>query len=94
MKRRRRVGAYMNAIRWVALNDDTEFLNDDNPSPSVSICLVADIFDRTVDEAVADLRAELARIEAYEARSKAAQAALEETRARVRAQLAAMKEAQ
>jgi hypothetical protein len=61
-KARRRVGAYMDAIRWIADNDDTDFLDDDNSSPSVTILLVADIFGRTEEEALFDLRKELARV--------------------------------
>lgn len=57
----RRVGSYKTAITWIALNDDTDFLDDENCDDivSVSCCLVADIFGRTTDEVIADLRKEL-----------------------------------
>ena len=53
---RRRVGAYGSAIQWIALNDDTEWLNSEFGSPSVTLCLVADVFGRSVEQATADLR--------------------------------------
>jgi len=52
----RRVGAYGSAIQWIALNDDTEWLDHEYGSPSVTLCLVADIFGRTVEQATDDLR--------------------------------------
>lgn len=52
----RRVGSYMSAIHWIAANDDTEWLTDEHRHPSVTLCLVADIFGRSADEATADLR--------------------------------------
>lgn len=55
-KETRRVGSYMSAIRWIADNDDTDWLDDDSGSPSVTLCLVADVFSRTVEDATADLR--------------------------------------
>jgi len=53
---KRRVGSYSAAIQWIADNDDTQWLDDEHGSPSVTLCLVADIFGRTVEEATADLR--------------------------------------
>ncbi len=80
--RRRRVGMYSHAILWIALNDDTTWLDDpDNGnSASVTLCLVADIFERTVDEATADLRRVIKR-------EKAAQEGLEQARETVRSAL-------
>lgn len=61
-RRTRRVGNYGAAIDWVALNDDNLWLDDaEAGSPSVTLCLVADIFGRTVEEATADLRRAIAR---------------------------------
>jgi hypothetical protein len=61
---KRRVGSYIAAIEWIAYNDDTEFLDGgEGYSPSVTLCLVADIFGRTIEEAEKDLRAEMARKE-------------------------------
>lgn len=52
----RRVGAYMTAIHWIASNDDTEWLNDEHGHASVTLCLVADVFGRSVEDATSDLR--------------------------------------
>lgn len=60
----RRVGSYAVAVEWLALNDDNDWLDDENGSPSVSLCLVADVFGRSVEEATADLRRALAKAEA------------------------------
>jgi len=68
----RRVGAYKAAILWIALNDDTEWLDDANGSASVTICLVADIFCRSVEEATADLRRVIKRDRDAQARLQAA----------------------
>lgn len=63
MKFRRSALPYLYAVRWVANNDDTEFLNDEDPVPSVTVCFLADIYQRTVDDVMVDLRKELAKIE-------------------------------
>jgi hypothetical protein len=61
-KRTHRVGSYNAAIEWIALNDDTLWLDDEESgSPSVTLCLVADIFGRTPEEATVDLRRVIAR---------------------------------
>lgn len=79
----RRVGAYSVAIEWIALNDDTEWLDEgENASPSVTLCLVADVFGRSVERATADLRRIMAR-------EKRARAMLEQARATARAAIAA-----
>lgn len=60
----RRVGSYRDAIEWIALNDDTDWLDDEyGYSASVTLCLVADVFGRTIDEATKDLRAALAKVQ-------------------------------
>lgn len=94
-KNPRRVGHYGAAILWIAQNDDTEWVakmdeGEDGWSASVTLCLVADIFGRTTEEATADLRRALAREAAREAREKAAQDQLESTRAMVRRVLATL----
>lgn len=59
----RRVGSYQAAIEWIAQNDDTAWLDDEETgSPSVTLVLVADVFGRTDEEATADLRRAVARI--------------------------------
>jgi hypothetical protein len=47
---------YREAIEWIALNDDTEWLNAEYGSPSVTACLVADLFGVTTERVTADLR--------------------------------------
>lgn len=59
---RRRVGSYSEALEWIALNDDTEWLEEDNGHVSVSLCLVADVFGREREEAVRDLRKVVANL--------------------------------
>ena len=53
---------YRDAIDWIARNDDTEWL-DDGPGavPSVTLCLVADVFGKTEEQATLDLRRAVAR---------------------------------
>lgn len=48
--------SYRDAIRWIAENDDVEWLEDDDPIPSVAAVLVADLFDVEVDRVTGDLR--------------------------------------
>lgn len=55
---RRTAIPYRDALRWMLLNDDTEWLDQgDSPSEFISVtaCLVADIYGRTNDEAATDL---------------------------------------
>ena len=52
----RKSAKYENAIEWIASEDDTEWLNDEDPSPSVTACLVADIFGTTIEQVTRDLR--------------------------------------
>lgn len=53
---------YRAAIRWMADNDDTEWVKEQtDPSPAVTAALVADIYDRTTEEVLNDLRRELRR---------------------------------
>lgn len=41
----RKSAKYTQAIRWIVANDDTEWLKDGpDAAPSVSACLVADLF--------------------------------------------------
>lgn len=52
----RRTGSYATAVQWIADEDDNEWLDDPNGSPSVTASLVADLFGRTTDEVTKDLR--------------------------------------
>lgn len=64
-----RRASYREAIQWIADNDDTEWLTDaeeaswddgeytlDNTVPSVTLCLVMDLFDVELHKAVTDLK--------------------------------------
>lgn len=63
MARPPRVAApYAEAIRWMAVNDDNGWLDDAEPVPSVTASLVADLYRRTTDEVIVDLRKVLERI--------------------------------
>lgn len=48
---------YRESLRWICLNDDTEFLFDEDPMecPSVSVALVADQFRKDPKTVVQDL---------------------------------------
>lgn len=48
--------SYREAVAWIALNDDTEWLEDEKPMISVTVALVMDIFDVSEDKIVSDLR--------------------------------------
>lgn len=56
--------SYREAIRWVVYNDDTDWLDDDEPVVSVTVSLIADIFDVTHDKIIADLRREMKKRDA------------------------------
>ena len=61
----RRVGAYGTAIAWIVMNDDNDWLagEEEDLSLSVTASLVADVFARTEEEIVRDLRAAMKRFE-------------------------------
>ena len=65
----RRTGSYAAALEWIVQNDDIEFLSDPDGIESVSLCLVADVFGRTLVEAMADLRRLVKRLEREEVAS-------------------------
>jgi hypothetical protein len=52
---------YFATLDWVVRNDDTNFLDDDEPIPSVTICLIADIFDKEIEDVIAALRRRMKR---------------------------------
>lgn len=54
--------SYREAVRWLAYNDDTQWLNDDDPIESVSTALVADLFGVDVERVTRDLRREVDKI--------------------------------
>lgn len=51
--------SYREAIRWLARNDDTEWLTEQHGIESVSTALVADLFGIDVDRVAQDLRREI-----------------------------------
>ena len=60
----RRVGSYRKAIEWIAAEDDTDWLDDqdDDLKTSVTASLVMDVFDCTEEEVVRDLRNAIKRL--------------------------------
>lgn len=52
---------YRDAICWMVMNDDTEWIDDQDPSLSVTAALVADLFGRTDAEVLASLQREVRR---------------------------------
>lgn len=55
--------SYRDAIRWMACNDDCEWVANHPDKASVTACLVADLFDLDMGRVIADLRRELKRRE-------------------------------
>lgn len=54
---------YREAVEWIALNDDNEWLHDESPIISVTAGMVRDLYDVDQDRLIADLRRYLARME-------------------------------
>lgn len=52
---------YADAIEWIAYNDDTEWILDEEPSLSVTACLVSDLWGKDKAQFIADLRRALAK---------------------------------
>jgi hypothetical protein len=46
---------YQEAIDWIAMNDDTEWLKEHPDKPSVTACMVADLWGKTTAQVIADL---------------------------------------
>lgn len=46
---------YLDAIQWMVYNDDTEWVKDIEPIPSVTAYLVADMFGKHVDQVTLDI---------------------------------------
>lgn len=49
---------YKIAIRWIVLEDDTDWLDDKNGQPSATVHLVASVWGTSVKEVVSDVRKE------------------------------------
>lgn len=54
---------YKEAIEWMAYNDDTDFMDDEDSSMSVTASMVADLWGKTHDQLRKDLRKELDSME-------------------------------
>lgn len=54
--------SYRAAIRWMAENDDTEWLHEPPHHPSVTACIVADLFGVDVERVESDLRRCVAKV--------------------------------
>lgn len=55
---------YKDAIEWIALEDDTNFLDDADNSPlSVTATMVRDLWNKTEQQVRKDILAALARLE-------------------------------
>jgi hypothetical protein len=55
---------YREAIFWIAANDDTEWLRDEDPILSVTAALVQDLFGAETGRLITDLRRAVAKREA------------------------------
>lgn len=55
--------SYRQAIAWMAMNDDTEWVKDNSAPGSVTAALVADLFDKTDEKVRTDLKRYLIKIE-------------------------------
>lgn len=53
--------SYRRALEWILENDDTEFLADPDPIPSVAVALVADMFGKTDAIVMRDLAKRVSR---------------------------------
>lgn len=53
--------SYREAVDWIAGNDDTEWMTDENGSLSVTASLVADLWAKTPEEIRHDLTLALRR---------------------------------
>jgi hypothetical protein len=56
-----RPARYREAVYWIAHNDDTEWIRDEEGIVSVTAVLVCDLFDVAEDKLRADLRRALAK---------------------------------
>lgn len=52
---------YKDAIQWIADNDDTEWVEEDAGTESVTAALVADLFSKTTEQVREDIKRALRR---------------------------------
>jgi len=57
--------SYKSAIEWIAYEDDTEFVKDDEPTLSVTATMVADLWHKDHAQVVKDIKAALARMRKF-----------------------------
>lgn len=55
--------SYREAIKWMAYNDDTEWVEDDVPIPSVTAALIADLFDVSAETVTTDLLRQMTKMQ-------------------------------
>jgi hypothetical protein len=53
---------YRDAIRWIAENDDTDWIENEHGIPSVTACLVADLFEKTEEAVTEDIKKALRKL--------------------------------
>ncbi len=53
---------YREAVEWLAGNDDCYWLAEDEAAPSVSACLIRDLFDVEESKLYSDIRRALGRV--------------------------------
>lgn len=53
---------YKNAIGWIVLEDDTDWLDDEHGSPSVTACMLADVWGKPIETVTNDIRRERERV--------------------------------
>jgi hypothetical protein len=54
---------YQDAIEWIAYNDDSSWVMDEEPSMSVTAALIGDLWGKDKSQLIADIRRVLARAE-------------------------------
>lgn len=53
---------YREAVEWLAGNDDCYWLGDEKPIPSVTACMIRDLFGVPDDKLYSDMRKALKKI--------------------------------
>lgn len=56
------LASYKAAVRWIAENDDTDWLDDNVGGMSVTACMVSDLFDRNEETVTKDIRLMVAAV--------------------------------
>lgn len=53
---------YPDSIEWIVNNDDSFYLDGDEPVPSMTALFLADIFGVTIEKVITDLRKQHERL--------------------------------